>query len=105
MTTATLHTKVTYGWSLRWRTRDWEALLGKFNGNFHNKHPLPDYIDGYTVMVFPTRQKARDFCKKHFGYIKERKDLQEAPHNWKMPKVVKVMVTVQEVVCRSKAKN
>lgn len=92
----TLHQKITMGWAIRWRTHDWEALLGKYH-DYNNKFYIPDSLNGYTVMVFPTRQKARDFVKKHFAYIKNRPDLQTEPHNWKMPKVVKVLVTVQEI--------
>lgn len=99
MVTATLHQKMTLGWAIRWRTADWEALLGKFYDG-PDKYDIPDCVDGYTVMVFSSRKKAREFVKRHFGYIKDRPDLKGPPHNWKTPKVVKVMVTVQEVPCK-----
>lgn len=49
-----------------------------------------------TVLLFLSRRRARDFVKERFGYIKNRPDLRAEPHGWKMPKVVRVNVTVSE---------
>ena len=41
-----------------------------------------------------TRREAREWIKKHYGYISERPDLQIEPHGWKMPVPVKVRVVL-----------
>lgn len=45
--------------------------------------------------LFSTRQEARTIRDREFGYIKNRPDLRAEPHGWKMPKVVKVKVTIE----------
>lgn len=57
-------------------------------------------LDGYEEFIigdgegmpltFSTRQETRDHIKQRYGYIRERKDLREEPHGWKMPTAVKV---------------
>lgn len=48
-------------------------------------------------LLFATRREASDYARDRFGYIATRKDLREAPHYWRMPKPVRVMVSVIEV--------
>ena len=86
-----------YGWAIRWehdsRLDGRRAyLLG--GARFAR---LPQF-SGHTTMVFKTRQQAREFIRKEYGYIASRPDLRREPHGWKMPRPVKVTVTVAEVV-------
>ncbi len=46
--------------------------------------------------VFRTRSEARNFRDARYGYIKDRPDLKAEPHGWKLPKVVKVIMTIRE---------
>jgi hypothetical protein len=47
-------------------------------------------------MLFRTRQQAREWNEKEHGFIKGRPDLRGEPHGWRMPKIVRVVVTVTE---------
>jgi hypothetical protein len=44
---------------------------------------------------FPTRREARAFIKERWGYIASRPDLRKAPHGWRMPIPVRVLITVE----------
>ena len=57
------------------------------------RHPA---VSGYKTMVFRTRQAARDYINERWGYTRNRPDLRAEPHCWRMPKPVKVTVTVAE---------
>ena len=46
--------------------------------------------------LFITRRQCRDWIKLKYGYIKERDDLREEPHGWRMPLPVKVTITPNE---------
>ena len=56
----------------------------------------PLELSGYTTMVFASRAAAREHIKNRYGYIAHRPDLRQAPHCWKMPRAVKVAVSVIE---------
>lgn len=45
--------------------------------------------------LFDTRSQARDFIRLNYGFIRGRKDLQIEPHGWRMPKPVKVTLTIE----------
>jgi hypothetical protein len=68
-------------WGALWRS---ENLLD-------GKREFLLYCDGLPAL-FNKREEARIFIKGKYGYIKERKDLQQEPHGWKMPIPVKVRV-------------
>ena len=53
---------------------------------------------GLVTALFRTRQQARDFREERFGYLRDRPDLKAEPHGWRMPRVVKVKIIVQEVL-------
>lgn len=42
--------------------------------------------------LFKTKRECHQWIRKEYGYISERKDLQGAPHYWRMPKPVMVLV-------------
>lgn len=50
--------------------------------------------DGRLPLLFPTRREARAYIKQRYGYIATRKDLRSPPHCWKMPRAVRVTVSV-----------
>ena len=44
---------------------------------------------------FWTRKEARAYIKERYGYIAGRPDLRAEPHGWKMPRAVKIRITVE----------
>ena len=48
-------------------------------------------------LMFPTRQLARDYIVRKYGYIRHRADLRREPHGWRMPQAVRVKVIVRRV--------
>lgn len=61
----------------------------KWNGNimWHKGEPL----------FFHKRKEARIYIDANYGYIRERADLRRPPFNWKMPKAVKIEVSIKEI--------
>lgn len=84
-------------WAIKWRSEN--KLDGKREhlvGTSWRDRPAYTY-GGYTIAVFRTRREARQFNTDHYGYIRHRTDLKAEPHGWKVPQVVKVRVSVEEV--------
>ena len=48
-------------------------------------------------LFFDTRAEARRYTAETYGYIKRRRDLQEEPHGWRMPQIVRVLISVEKV--------
>ena len=76
-----------YRWGLLWRSDN------RLDG--HTEHLLrhwrtydPGLVNN--PLLFRTRRQARAYRDEHFGYIRNRPDLKAEPHEWKLPKVVKV---------------
>ena len=51
---------------------------------------------GGVPLLFRTRKEVREFINQDYGYIREREDLREEPHGWKMPIPVRVKVIAME---------
>ena len=88
-------------WGILWREES--RLDGKVEhllGRFSSIDNVPPHVAGYTTMVFDSRQAARNYLRTCYGYISTRIDLRREPLGWKMPKVVKVAVSVQRERCR-----
>lgn len=67
-------------WGVLWRGNETHFM-------FNNCEPI----------LFRTRKEARDHIFMKWHYIKSRPDLRAAPHNWRMPKAVRVTVTLKPV--------
>ena len=50
-----------------------------------------DRLKDTALLMFRTRQEARQFALKKYGYIKTRQDLRHEPHNWRLPVPVKLI--------------
>ena len=48
-----------------------------------------------TPALFRTRAEARAYIAKRYGWIADREDLRAEPHGWRMPRAVRVSVTVR----------
>jgi hypothetical protein len=83
----------------RWGLFDWkpkEAMKRNKPGATHHYEHLV-YQEGYTGIpaFFRTRSAARKYASEKYGYIKTRKDLRVYPHFWRIPKPVKLMISVK----------
>lgn len=66
--------------------------MARWQGN-----PLTSsHLIGITSGGWRTRAQCREWIEKQYGYIRDRPDLREAPHFWRVPRAVKVTVTVTE---------
>ena len=70
-------------WGVMWRS---DSAFDRLSRHLIYRKRIP-------VMFF-TRREAREWIKKHYGYISERPDLQRKPHGWKMPVPVKLRVVL-----------
>jgi hypothetical protein len=76
---------VTYtAWAILWRS---DNLLDGESEYFlgMTDHPC-------RKALFNTRAEARTFITKHFGYLRDRRDLRDEPHGWKMPVPMRVKI-------------
>lgn len=77
--------RTTTCWAIRSDVGDYEYLNGEANGTTRTK-------------LFRTRSEARAYNNKTYGYMRKpsHRYLRTDPFNWKMPKVVRVRVTIWE---------
>lgn len=61
----------------------------KWNGNIMWQDCNP--------LLFDSREKARIYIDANYGYIRKRADLRRPPFNWRMPKAVKIEVSIKEI--------
>lgn len=71
-------------WAIEWHS------VNKLNGD---QRMLLGGIDG----LFKTRQAARAHIEEQWGFLRDRPDLHAEPHGWKMPRAVKVRVTIAKI--------
>lgn len=67
-------------WALEWRGNERYFIW---------KYPMP--------LLFTTRLSALRYAREEYGYIATRKDLRSPPHNWRMPRPVRVEVKLKEL--------
>lgn len=48
-------------------------------------------------LLFLTRREARAWIEENYGYIKTRPDLRANPHNWRLPRAMRVAVILKEL--------
>lgn len=72
-------------WAGQWYSKN------KLDGVY--KHLL---CENCLPILFKTRRECRQFINDKYGYIKERKDLREEPHGWRLPRAVKVIIQILE---------
>ncbi len=73
-------------WAVQWRSRN------RLDGT--NQHFM---WNGTYPLMFETRAEAREFVETRYGYIRKRADLQNEPHGWEVPRVVRVQVQLVAV--------
>lgn len=71
-------------WGLQWRS------VNRRDGE--QSHLLNDQ---FIPVLFRTRAEARQYAEAEYGYIKHRPDLRGEPHGWRMPRPVRVRVTME----------
>ena len=57
--------------------------------------------------LFKARHLAKAWIEKRYGYIRNRRDLRQEPHGWRLPKPVRVTIapknySAEEIARRSK---
>lgn len=75
------------------RSRGWWAMEGYFSDHHDGpwKLTFDSHLPGWP-QLFRTRRECRAWIEEHHGYIRTREDLRRPPHNWRMPRAVKVDV-------------
>ena len=70
-------------WGALWHT------VNKLDGE--KKHII---FDNCLPVMFVTKREIKEYIKKRYGYIAERKDLRQEPFRWRMPKPIKLKISV-----------
>jgi len=76
-------------------------ILLRWAVKFRSKNKLDGYREyfvfknGYPVLFF-SRKEAIKFIKEEYGYLKTRKDLRKEPFGWRIPKAIRITVTLKE---------
>ena len=73
-------------WAALWREKN------KLNGKRERF-----ILAGTHPLLFKTRKLCNEFIQKEYGYYKDRADLRSEPFGWKIPKAVRVLVTLEEL--------
>ena len=82
------------GWAIQW-TRDCRLDgFRQFLTGMAGLSPAPDHLAGYTILVFKSRAAALAHIETYYAYLRKRPDLRGEPHGWRMPKAVRVNVTI-----------
>ena len=71
---------------VRW-TAQWMTSRGPKHIMWRHGEPL----------LFHTRREARAWIEENYGYIKTRPDLRAHPHNWRLPRAIRVAVILKEL--------
>lgn len=77
-------------WAVRWESGKEENTSGR------TEHLIGEANGTTQTDLFRTRAEAREWRDERYGYIRKRKDLLKAPHFWKIPRVVRVRVSIWE---------
>jgi hypothetical protein len=80
-----------FGWAVKWHAGP---------NNTDQKvceHFLPRVNGDITSIFFKSRKAAREWNKSHYGYIAARRDLRRYPHDWRVPRVVRVSIEIKEI--------
>jgi hypothetical protein len=48
------------------------------------------------LTLFATKKACQEWIRDNYGYIRTRKDLRVEPHCWRVPKAVRVTVTIEK---------
>jgi len=74
-------------WGLFWWCPKKALARNKPGATYHSEHLA--FEDG-KPMLFKTRSEARKFAQEKYDYTKNRKDLRDYPHYWRMPKPCRI---------------
>src|SRR5579883_3632156 len=86
---------------MRWQAttlQRWVPLWSSGPNNVdreHREHPiLFDWLTQRRVALFCTRRECQAWINEHYGYIRRMPDLRKYPHDWRMPRAVRVDIKV-----------
>jgi hypothetical protein len=72
----------------------WAALWWQRGGLSGDSEHLLN--EGCLPKLFRTRRECRSWINRRYGYIKNSQHLRKYPHGWRLPKPVKVSITVTD---------
>lgn len=70
-------------WGAMWYSKN------KLNGI--RKHII---FENCLPKLFVTKKEANNFIKEKYGYIANSPDLKKEPHGWRMPKAVRMKISI-----------
>lgn len=85
-----------HAWAVQWRSGP-NNLDRKRIEHLVTDYRLPVIVaDGRIApAVFPTRDAARAWVKERYATWFARRDLRKYPHDWRMPRVVRITITME----------
>ncbi len=72
-------------WAVEWHS------VNRLDGDQRHLAWMPEPGPG-AFRLFRTRRECRAYIEERYGYIRDRADLQNEPHGWRMPQAVRVAV-------------
>lgn len=46
-------------------------------------------------LLFVTKKQAKEYADKEWGYLRKREDIRRAPHFWRMPKIIRITLSMK----------
>lgn len=74
-------------WGARWYSKN----------RLDGVREYPMFNDSCMPLLFLTKREAMNFIKEKYSYVAKRKDLRQEPHGWRMPKPIRLKVTLEEM--------
>ena len=83
-------------WGIRWESKNHVDGASCYLIGSYGVSPIPELAGCTGALMFQTKRECVEYIHKRFGYIRVRKDLRNEPHGWRMPKAVRINVTIQD---------
>jgi hypothetical protein len=70
-------------------------------GQWHSKSSLDGDVrhilyENCLPVLRRTRSEMREYIEQKYGYIRDRADLRQQPHGWRIPQAVKVEIIIAQ---------
>jgi len=82
-------TKPWTAWGVRWESKNAIDGVQRYLIGSCGVPPIP--------LMFETKRECLEYIKANYGYIRTRKDLRDEPHGWRVPKAIRIEVTVKDL--------
>lgn len=76
--------------------------VGRWGALWHTKNKLSGVrkhiiFENCLPVMFVTKREIKAYIKEKYGYIATRKDLRVEPHCWRVPKPIKLKISVSKM--------